>query len=218
MSSQRSSVRRATDRAAAHPWLTVLAVLCLAILVLVLLWDWNWFKGPIERQVQARTGRALDIGGNLDVDLGRVTVIRAERIRFANAPWAREDTMASADLLELRVEPLTLLFRRELSIPLLRLVKPDVLLETGPEGNNWTFEESGGGAGPRFRRLWIDAGRLRFDDPAGKTSIDIAVASQRGDGPQGSAPIAIEGDGRWRGNPFTLEGRAESPLELTDGT
>ena len=218
MSSQRFRLRTATDRAAEHPWLTVLAVLCLAILVLVLLWDWNWFKGPVERQVQARTGRVLDIGGDLDVDLGRVTVIRAERLRFANAAWAKEGTMASADLLELRVEPLKLLFQRKLSIPLLRLVKPDVLLQTGAQGNNWTFESSGGGDGPRFRRLWIDQGHLRFDDPVGKTAVDITVASQRGNGAQGSAPIAIEGGGRWRDNPFTLEGRAESPLELTDST
>lgn len=218
MSSQRPRFHRVTDRAANHPWLTVHAVLCLAILVLVLLWDWNWFRGPVERQVEARTGRVLDIGGNLDVDLGKVTVIRAERLRFSNAAWSREDTMASADLLELRVEPLKLLFQRELSIPLLRLVKPDVLLETGAEGNNWTLGDSGGGDAPRFRRLWIDDGRLRFDDPAGKTAIDIKLASQRGDGAQGSAPIALKGDGRWRGSPFTLEGRAESPLELTDST
>ena len=46
-----------------HPWLTALGVLALAIVVLVLLWDWNWFKRPIERYVEARTGREFRIGG-----------------------------------------------------------------------------------------------------------------------------------------------------------
>ena len=67
-----------------------------AAIVLLLLWDWNWFKGPVERAVQARTGRVLQIG-NLDVDLGRTTTIRGDRITFANARWARQAQMASAD-------------------------------------------------------------------------------------------------------------------------
>lgn len=61
----------------------------IAILALILLWDWNWFKGPLERAVQARTGRALQIG-NLDVDLGRTTTVRGDDIRFANASWAKQ--------------------------------------------------------------------------------------------------------------------------------
>ena len=60
-----------------HPVATALAVALAALLVLVLLWDWNWFRGPVERQVEARTGRTFNIGGDLHVDLGRVTRIRA---------------------------------------------------------------------------------------------------------------------------------------------
>ena len=46
-------------------WLAVLLFVLAAIVVLIALWDWNWFKGPVERAVQARTGRVLAIG-NLD--------------------------------------------------------------------------------------------------------------------------------------------------------
>ena len=80
---------RARARVANHPWLVALALLLLAIIVLIALWDWNWFKGPVERQVQARTGRSFDIGGDLDVDLGRITTIRADALRFGNAPWSK---------------------------------------------------------------------------------------------------------------------------------
>ena len=60
---------RASNAVTRHPvaaprW----ACSLLAICVLVALWDWNWFKRPVERQVQARTGREFDIGGDLDVD------------------------------------------------------------------------------------------------------------------------------------------------------
>ena len=83
-------------------WLTVLVFLLAAVLVLIALWDWNWFKGPVERAVQARTGRALQIG-NLDVDLGRTSTLRADAITFANARWAKQPNMATADRVEIDV-------------------------------------------------------------------------------------------------------------------
>lgn len=46
------------------------ALLLAALVVLILLFDWNWFKGPLERLVQARTGRTFKIDGDLDVDPG----------------------------------------------------------------------------------------------------------------------------------------------------
>ena len=59
-------------------------------------------QGPVERAVQARTGRVLHIG-NLDVDLGRTSTIRADAVTFANASWAKQPDMASADRVEIDV-------------------------------------------------------------------------------------------------------------------
>ncbi len=207
--------RRAIDVAADHPWWTVAAALCVATLVLVLLWDWNWFKGPVERQVRVLTGRSFDIGGDLDVALGRVTTVRADRLQLGNSTWSSERTMATAERLELRIEPLAWLRTREPVLAELRLVGPDVLLETGEGGGNWDFGGDGAGEPPAIRRLWIEDGRLRFVDAGNDTSVELAVASResRGD----TAPhVAVDGSGRWQGSPFTLEGRAESPLQLQD--
>lgn len=55
------------------------------MVLLIALFDWNWFKGPVERVVQARTGRAFYIAGNLHVDLGRIISISADKLSFANA-------------------------------------------------------------------------------------------------------------------------------------
>ncbi|HVI58214.1 MAG TPA: AsmA family protein [Luteimonas sp.] len=210
--------RRARDAVTAHPWRTVLAVLALVFVALALLWDWNWFKGPVERAVEARTGRSFDIGGDLDVDLGRITTIRADALRFGNAPWSKQPTMASADRLELRIEPLALLFRREVRIPEIRLARPDVRLETGPKGaGNWVFgTPSEGGEPMRLQRIWVDDGHLVYRDAPKKTDIDVRLASRAPKRPQDAPPIGIEGGGHWAGNRFTLEGVAESPLELRE--
>src|SRR5690606_33253120 len=44
--------------------------------------------------------------------------------------------------------------------------------------------------------------------------IEVDIASREPDKPGGAPPVALEGGGKWAGNPFTLEGTAESPLEL----
>ena len=201
---------------ARHPWLTGFALLLLALAILVALWDWNWFKGPIERQVQARTGRSFDIGGNLDVDLGRITTIRADALSVGNASWSKVPTMASTEHLEFGIEVWPLLFRREVLIPDIHLGKPHLRLEKGPQGiGNWVFGEKGN-MQPQFRRLWIDDGQLRFIDSAVKTDIDVSVDSSAQGKDEAAPPIDAVGGGRWQGNKFTVRGHAESPLGLRD--
>ena len=198
-----------------HPWRTATAVAAVALMVLVLLWDWNWFKGPIERIVSARTGRSFDIGGDLDVDLGRTTIVRADRLALGNADWSDSPEMATTDRLELHVRVFPLLAGR-VHIPELRLASPDLLLETGDEGGNWTFEGmSGDGEGPRIDHLQIDAGRLRFIDAGQQTDVDLAVASEDSEDPS-LRPLSLHGDGHWKGEPFELTGAVASPLALRE--
>ncbi|HEX2596277.1 MAG TPA: AsmA family protein [Luteimonas sp.] len=200
-----------------HPWLLAGAVLLIAIVVLVAVWDWNWFKGPVERQVQSRTGRVFHIEGNLDVDLGRVTTIRLDRLTFGNAPWSKQPTMASADRLDFDIE-LWPLLHRQFQIPRIRLERPTLLLEKGPKGvGNWVF----GSQQPsqtQFGRLWVDDGRLKYVDAAARTDIDVNIRSTAAGTGDVAPPIDVEGSGRWKGNPFTVRGHAQSPLALRDKT
>ncbi len=216
--SPRPRFRRFTS---SRPLRVVALVLLVAIVLLVLLWDWNWFKGPVERIVEARTGRTLVIGGDLDVDLGRTTTVRADALRFANADWSESQTMASVERLEIKVEVFPLLFKREMRLPEIRLVKPILRLETNPDGGtaNWdiAFGDGGDGPPPQIRRLWVEDGRLRYLDVPGQTDIDVRLASRESRGGEDAAPaIGIEGGGSWTNNGFTLEGVAESPLALQD--
>lgn len=197
----------------------IAALLLAALVVLVLLFDWNWFKGPLERVVEARTGRTFKIEGDLDVDLGRVTRIRLGRPRFGNASWSSEPTMAAADQAQVDFELWPLLSRRQARIPWIRLSAPRLLLEKGPGGTgNWVFGDQSDESTTRIQRIWIDEGQLQFFDRAKKTDIDIAVNSAAADAAGMAPPIDISGKGRWSGNAFRLSGRAESPLALTDST
>ena len=199
-------------------WLAVLVFLIAAVLLLIALWDWNWFKGPVERAVQAKTGRALHIG-NLDVDLGRVTTIRGDSVTFANAEWAKRPQMVSADRVEIDVRVWPLL-RGSVQLPEVRLTRPDALLQTAPradQAGNWDFMgESSGGAPLQLQRLYIDDGRLQFLDERGRTDIQVAVRSGKPKQADAAPPLLVGGKGSWQGNAFTLNGNTESPLELTN--
>lgn len=92
--------------------MTALAIVAVLVAVLIAIWDWNWFKGPVERQVKARTGREFHIGGNLDVDLGWTPVVSAEKVSFGNAEWSRAPQMATADRAEIGIALWPLLRRR----------------------------------------------------------------------------------------------------------
>lgn len=174
---------------ARHPWWTALAVLLLAILVLVLVWDWNWFKGPVERRVEAATGREFDIGGDLDVDLGLVPLVRADQVRLGNADWSGHEDMARAERLELGIELLPLL-RGTVSLPLLRLDSPRLLLERGPDATgNWIFDLDDGGESRwelRLGKAVIESGALRYLDEDNGTDILVGIAST----PDGSRTVA----------------------------
>ena len=220
-SQQASPRRRFGQLTAPRPLRITALVVFVAIVLLVLLWDWNWFKGPVERLVEARTGRALVIGGDLDVDLGRITTVRADALRFANADWSDSETMASADRAEIRIETFPLLFKREVRVPEIRLVKPILRLETNPEGGaaNWDIDfgnDEEGGTPAQVRGLWVDAGHLRYLDVPGRTDLDVRLSSRESAEPGRAPAITIEGGGHWTGNEFTLEGVVESLLALQE--
>jgi AsmA family protein len=198
--------------------LAVLVFVLAAVLVLIAIWDWNWFKGPVERAVQAKTGREFHINGNLDLDLGRTLTVRADGLTFANAAWSKQPKMASADRAEIDIRFWPLL-RGQVRIPEIRMTRPDLLLETAPtkdQPGNWDFLGPSDGDPPVLQRLLIEEGRLQFLDAAGRTDILVSLNSGKPKSADSAPPLLVNGKGRWQGNPFTLDGNTESPLELTN--
>lgn len=218
LDSDKSRVQSMNNRAwpRRHPWLAALGVIAVGIAVLFAFWDWNWFKRPVEKIVTAKTGRMFKINGDLDVDLGWVSTIRADQLQLGNAEWSKQGDMATTDRLEFKLDVLPALFKRQFTIPDMRLTKPVVRLEMGPQGKgNWVFKDTqDSGNPPEFRSLWVNDGRLLYTDAKAKTDVDISVASQAAKGNDSLPPIAVQGKGHWKGNALTLKGTAESPLEL----
>ncbi|WP_355604470.1 AsmA family protein [Xanthomonas cannabis] len=214
-----------TPAAAAHTsrsprrrrWLIGSGIVAAIIVIFVLVFDWNWLRGPVERVVSAKTGREFRLG-HLDVDLGRTTTVRGERMRLGNASWSKRGAMAEVNAAEIDVE-LWPLLRGKVRLPEIRLEQPSILLEAGNDTHpgNWVFDQNDGdGSMPRLGRLLVSNGRLQYVDDANRSDIDVAINSLAPpSSDQRAAPIGIDGKGRWKGYPFTLKGDTASPLELS---
>lgn len=198
-------------------WWIGLGIVAALVAIFVLLFDWNWLRGPVERAVSAKTGREFHLG-HLDVDLGRITTVRGERLSLGNASWSKRGAMAELNAAEIDVEFWPLL-RGKLRLPEIRLEHPTLLLEAGNDSHpgNWVFDKSDGdGSMPRLGRLLVTNGRLQYIDDTTRSDVDVAINSLAPpSSDQRAAPIGIDGEGRWKGYPFSLKGNTASPLELS---
>ncbi len=194
-------------------WL-LLALVLAVIGWAILCFDWNLFKGYVERRVSASTGREFHIDGNLGVHLSMHPLITMDGLRLGNIAGAKLPMMASAQRLEFRVA-LWPLLRGETILPEVHLVKPIVLLEQDAAGrNNWTFPSSG--SNPIIKQFTIDHGELTYREDATHTSLVVDVNSDAPDATSRLAPLSFDGKGIYRNNSFTLQGRADSPLDLSN--
>ena len=102
--------------------------------------DVNRYKPEIIDLVQQRTGRDLEIKGDLFLKLSLIPTVAVERVVFANAPWAAHETMVTVERLEAQAKWLPLLWGR-LEIERLTLIAPRISLERNKQGiGNWVIK------------------------------------------------------------------------------
>lgn len=201
-----------------------LALLAMLLLLLWLLFDWNWFKGPVERRIEAATGREFRIEGDLEVDWAwmRPTVI-ADRVVLGNAEWAGAAELFRAERAEIRWA-LWPMLRGDWHLDFVRLQAPLLNLERDAQGRaNWVFDDEAAGQDavpsdlPRIDSLQVTDGRFELVESERKTKLSVAVRSQpEAEGAEAREALVLSGEGRYRGNPFTLQGRIDSPLVLAE--
>ncbi len=189
-------------------WLAAIALSPLALLALAALWlavfGWNWARGPLQDQALQRTGRVLNIAGDLTLAWAwPAPQLRAQGVAFANPPWAGEAQMLQADSVMATVD-LPALLRGQLSLPTLQLTRPRVFLEQASGGRRtWLLDRTQTDEAARILigRVLLDHGELTYTDTDRHTRVHAALSTQ-GDG---GAPVAS--DGAARNLVFSAEGR-----------
>ena len=198
-----------------------LAPVLLAVLFIAI-FGWNWLRGPIQRMAAEKTGRVLAINGDLKVKFGwPLPRIHAGAVTFANPAWAQEKQMVSADGVEIAVD-LPQLLMRNIVLPEVRLERPVVFLEQGPDGKkNWLLDmnQQDETARIRIERLTLDHGTLGYDDAAKKTRIrsDLSTSNLQSDGKAGAgAGVTFTAQGQYLGLPLRASGSGGPVLAMRD--
>ena len=202
----------------------VVAVLVAGYAALAAL-DLESYRGEIERRAEQATGRELQLTGAMSLSMGFSPAVEVSGVSFANADWGSRAQMATIERFEVEVALLPLL-TGDIRVSRLVLVKPDILLETGPDGQgNWALGQAGGqpsdtaGARatglPEISGVRIEDATVRYRD--GQTGVDLvtnvaeASLDTAGDG------LAIRAQGTYQSVPFQLEGTVGALSALLAG-
>jgi uncharacterized protein involved in outer membrane biogenesis len=188
-------------------------LLALAVLFTIVIFSLGHFKGPISRAVTNATGRELVIGGDLRVVPSLVHPrFRAEKVTFANADWATDDYLLSADAVEISVSLVGLLVGRVV-VPDARLEGAVLSLEMDADGQkNWILKQDDDNTKPsRFviRHLTLDRGQLHYLD-AGR-EIDVVT-----DLSTDETGLAFAAKGTYQGEDMTAKGRSGPVLSIRE--
>ena len=201
--------------------LAILVVVAALFLAAASVPNWNWLRGPIAHAVSVKTGRALNIGGDLDLAFGwRHAHIRASHVTFANPPWATRNTMIDVEEVALDVALLPL-FRREIVIDDARLDHAELAFETSLDGRkNWLLDRNQRDDKARVvvRHLAVSDGRVAYDDPARGTRLNARVATLQGRPDKTAGTLTFSVHGRYRGQALVAQGTGDSVLALRDSS
>ncbi len=201
-------------------WLIGFVLAPFAVLALIALWlavfGWNWARTPLQDAVLKRTGRVLNIAGDLGVTYAwPLPHLRAQGVRFANPAWANEPQMVVADSVDITVD-LPALLHGQLAFPSVQLTRPRVFLEQASGGRKtWLLDlaQTDDGARIPIGRVLLDQGELSYTD-AGSDSRVHATLSTTDNAAAGS--LVFSAQGRLRGQPLQANGSGGAVLTWRD--
>ncbi len=171
----------------------VVLALLVALVIFVATFNWNRLKPWADQRLSDALGRSVVIHGNVTVDWRRDTdagVLQSllpwphftlRRITIDNPDWADKPLFARLDAVRFTVSPWAL-FQRQVRIPLLRLVHPqlDLEREEHPARANWHFDskdQAGSSSGwtLKLERIGFDQGRIRLRDEPTQVQLQAKV-------------------------------------------
>jgi AsmA family protein len=193
--------------------ISIVALLVTCVLVLTFM-DWNRFKGPIERRASAASGRAVIIGGPLQVKLwSRTPTITINELTIGGPQWDASHALARVERVQIQIEALPLL-RGRLILHRLELNHPELYLHQEKSGRaNWTSENNAPTKEraaaptriPAIRDLVIDSGRITLIDEQRKLKLRGTVVAHERAADNDLRPFHLEGSGTINEEPFKLD-------------
>ncbi len=177
----------------------------------------RFLKRPFESIVGRLTEREVQVGGDFQLYFAPWRIkFYAEGLRIANPGWATRPYLFTADRIDSRIAPLSLLWGK-LHLHWLDLSNGAVDLEwdAAHRHNSWTFGEPKKGGKPldlpRIDRATVAGTTVRYRDPRMRLLADLKLDTIRSTDARIGDAVGVEGGGQLRDTPFTVAARLLSP-------
>jgi AsmA family protein len=212
----------ARSRQLGRPGAIVVSVLATMIGLVVLAWavlfvtKGRFLKHPFERIVGGLTNRDVRVGGDFQLYFAPLRLkLYAERLSIDNPSWASRPNLFTADRIDARIAPLSLLVGKR-RIYSLDLDRGAVDLEWTPDHrtNSWTFSDKKGGEPLEFPRIDVARVRgttLRYFDPRMRLLADLQIDDIVSQDARIGRAVGVRGTGQVRDTPFRVAAQLLSP-------
>jgi uncharacterized protein involved in outer membrane biogenesis len=154
----------------------LIAVLILGGLIVLATFDVDQYKGQIEAQAKAATGREVTIG-DIDLSVSLTPAIVLTDVKVANAAWGSRPEMVILPRIEVHTELIPLLLGT-INLTTITAENPDILLEVDKQGRgNWVFDVAPGGSSTPLNvsDVSVSGLKLGYRDAQSGGSADVAA-------------------------------------------
>ena len=203
-------------------WLLgVLGVLVVALILVVVFFQWSWLRGPLESRLSSLTGKTVHIDGPITGTKAWVPHITLNDIRIDEPDFTAAPKVARIDAIALEID-LKSLLHGKLNFPLIDIDAPvlDLLRDTNGKANWDIVSEANGpndrGDMPIIGKLTVKNGKLKYQDVAKHLTIDGTIKTIAATGGTGEGSFTVEGNGTYRGTPFTIKLKGGSLDDLRE--
>jgi len=188
-----------------------------AVWLILFITKGRFLKHPFERFVAAQTHREVRVRGDFQLYFAPFRIkLYAEGLTISNPAWATRPNLFSADRVDTRIAPLSLLFgKRRLYWLDLTNGTVDLEFDKAHSTNTWTFDTGKKGGKPlefpRIDQATVAGTTVRYLDPRMRLLANLKVATIRSTDARIGRAVGVTGDGVVRDTPFTVTAQLLSP-------
>ena len=193
---------------------SVFGIIVIVAVIFVATLDANKAKGYISAGVSKATGRQLTIGGDLQVDFGWISRLRASQIQFENASWSKYPQMTEVGLVDVQIDVWQLLSKFRLVLPSITVSQPKVILEKNADGAaNWEFQAAPAVTEPAvpqkrtefpiIEKVVIEDGTFLFNNQQTNTQLELKLTQAEAAGFL-EEPVKLKVKGTYQKLPLSL--------------
>lgn len=200
---------------------SAVAVLILLLAFMVVLMPKDQVLALAEREFARTTGRQISIGPSARVSIWPVLGVSAGPVRIANADWAQDPALLSADQIGIGLDMAALL-SGQVRITEVVLEAPVLSLERDAQGRgNWALGQpaaapatpagsEGLAQGLPLESLQIRNGQLRLRPSPDAAVIELTEVDLQTAVPLFDGPVSVSAEALKNGQPITLEAEVAS--------